>query len=57
MSTTSYERVSGADLERLVVRDDDPPPDLSAVLIYARIVEGVRRTLARFPDGRVIIIL
>lgn len=55
--TTNYERRGGADIERLIPRVDDPPAESGRVLIYVRLVDGVLRTLARFPNGTVTLIL
>lgn len=53
----SVDRIGAAEVERLIPRIDDPPPDAVAILIYSRPVDDVLRTLARFPSGKIIIIL
>lgn len=54
---TTYDRIASTDIARLIPRVDDPPPEPGAVLIYSRLVDGVLRTLARFSDGTVVVIL
>ncbi len=54
---SAKERAAGVDIERLIPRDQDPPADPVAILIYVREVDGVQRTCARFPSGTVIMIL
>lgn len=58
---TTYERIAGFDVERLIPRDDDPPAEPGFVLMYVRPVEfinGVQlRTMLRFPSGTVVMIL
>lgn len=53
----TYERRQGAQVDRLVPRIDDPPAEAGKVLIYSRPVNGTMRTLARFPNGTILIIL
>ncbi|HZJ65893.1 MAG TPA: hypothetical protein VFD36_20440 [Kofleriaceae bacterium] len=54
---TTYDRRVAADLRRLIPRTDDPPAEAGRVLVYSRTVDGVLRTLARFSNGSVRIIL
>ena len=57
MSTT-YDRRTGVDVMRRVPRDDDPAAETDRVLIYVRFDDnGILRTIARFPNGGVRIIL
>jgi hypothetical protein len=55
--TTTFDRLTGTQMQWLIPREDDPPAEADATLIYVRPVDGVLRTLARFPNGTVIIIL
>lgn len=56
MSDT-YDRLGAAEIQRLIPRTDDPPADAVAILIYSRPVDTILRTLARFPSGKIIILL
>jgi hypothetical protein len=51
------QRRIGSEIERLVPLTADPAAETGVVLVYVREVDGVQRTLARFPSGTVIIIL
>lgn len=55
--TTTYDRIPSTEIQRMIPRVDDPPAEPGFVLIYIREVDGVQRTLARFSNGTVIIIL
>lgn len=54
---SAVDRRPGAELNRLITRTDDPPAESGRVLIYNRLVDGVLRTLARFANGNIRIIL
>ncbi len=53
----SEQRRAAVDINRLIPRSEDPPAEPDAILIYVRPVDGILRTCARYPDGRVTIIL
>lgn len=54
---STFGRRGDAQVDRLIIRTDDPPAEAGKVLVYARAVDGVQRILARFANGTVIIIL
>lgn len=49
----SFDRRAGSDVVRLVMRTDDPPTDLDATQLYARMIGGVPALFARYPNGDV----
>lgn len=59
MANESQARRGAADMLRLTLRTDDPPAETGYILVYSRLVDGIVRTLARFPppDGKIVIIL
>lgn len=53
----TYDRRGASQVNRLIPVDDDPAPEAGFVLVYIRPVDGVLRTIARFPDGIIVVIL
>ena len=53
---STHERTAGAQIERLVPRNDDPPAEAGFVLVYVRPFNGVNYLMVRYSDGTVSIV-